>query len=632
MKQRKVLATTFKILKFRVSERIFIFGLLLSYALAHAPGATEVDAPDPAALYAEHCIECHGRAAFSPAIDLLANLTAAEINKILWSGSMQMYADGIEDGHRWAIAKWIAGLNPNKDTRGSGVSQCETTLPLKPEPARDWAILGRDLGFTRHVADKGLTAERVRGIRLKWAVAFPIVHAFNGAGNPVSVVGDRVFVGNFNQWVYSLDANSGCAYWTYRADFRIRSNVAVADGVAVFGDLMANVYALDAETGKLLWRAKADWTAGSRITGNLTAHRGRVYVPVSSIQEGLNLSTRFPCCTFRGSVVAYDLRSGAQVWKTMTIDDEPQYLGKTVNGHNRYGPSGVPVWSGISVDEKRGVLYVATGNQFTEPRVAESDAVMALDIVTGVKRWVRTLAPAQMGGQDIYHLGCETWVDEKRQTCSPENPKGQGDRDFGAPAALVKRADGKEIVLAGSKDGMFYGLDPDDGGKVLWQIRVGRGGEGGGIEWGFSTDGKNAYVPVVDMNADFLADGSLTAVDLQSGEAVWRIEDQTPACEGKPSPPCNNAYTAPTTIVGGFVFAGTTDGVLRVLDASNGEEIWTFDTVREYDAVNGRKGYGGSLGFGGDVVSGNRIYQMSGLATFNFGLPGNVLLAFEIPD
>jgi polyvinyl alcohol dehydrogenase (cytochrome) len=292
----------------------------------------------------------------------------------------------------------------------------------------------------------------------------------------------------------------------------------------------------------------------------------------------------------------------------------------------------VPVWSGITIDEARELLYVATGNQFTEPWVAESDAVMALNMVTGEKVWVRSLAPEQMGGQDIYHLGCEAWVDSKRRTCSPENPQGQGDRDFGAPAVLVRRADGTDIILAGSKDGMFYALDPEDDGKVLWQIRVGRGGEAGGIEWGFATDGEHAYVPVVDMNADFQADGSLTAVDLISGEALWRVEKLEPACAGKPSPPCNNAFTSPTTVVGGFVFAGTNDGVLRVYDKATGEEVWSFDTARAYNTVNGRTGHGGSLGFGGPVVAGNRIYQMSGLAIFNMGLPGNVLLAFEIPD
>ena len=195
------------------------------------------------------------------------------------------------------------------------------------------------------------------------------------------------------------------------------------------------------------------------------------------------------------------------------------------------------VFSAVTVDDKRGVLYVPTGNQMTEPFVPESDAVLALDKKTSEKRWVTTLAPEQMGGEDIYHLGCEAWVDPERKTCSPENPSGQGDRDIVAPAVLVAGPDGKDIILAGSKDGMLYGLDPDDGGKVLWNVRVGRGGELGGIEWGFSSDGKNAYVPVIDMDADMQADGSLTAVDIVTGKSVWRVSGMAAVCEGKAVPP-----------------------------------------------------------------------------------------------
>jgi polyvinyl alcohol dehydrogenase (cytochrome) len=187
-------------------------------------------------------------------------------------------------------------------------------------------------------------------------------------------------------------------------------------------------------------------------------------------------------------------------------------------------------------------------------------------------------------------------------------------------------------VLAGSKDGVLYGLDPDAGGKVIWQTRVGRGGEVGGIEWGFSTDGRNAYVPVVDMNADMNADGSFTAVDIETGAHVWRVDDLVPACDGKPAP-CSNAFTLPSTVAGRFVFTGTNDGVLRAYDTTNGEEIWTYDTVREYEAANGRKGQGGSLAaYGGPVISGNYLYVMSGMDLLNVGLPGDVLLAFEIPE
>ena len=168
----------------------------------------------------------------------------------------------------------------------------------------------------------------------------------------------------------------------------------------------------------------------------------------------------FPCCTTRGSISAFDLHTGERKWKTYTIDQRSEFVGLTPNGVNRYGPSGVTVFSAITVDEKRGLLYVPTANQQTEPVIPESDAVIALDIKTGAKVWVRGLAPEQFGGQDVYHLGCEAWVDADRKTCSPLNPKGQGDRDIVAPVILVERADGKEVLMAGSKDGMLYALDP----------------------------------------------------------------------------------------------------------------------------------------------------------------------------
>lgn len=610
-------------------------GLVLLSIATLPTGATDAaeNGYDPAALYAENCIECHGRAAFSPPLSGLANMTAEEIHKELWFGVMAQFANGLDDAKRWAIAKWIADQQPVKEPRVSGVRMCEKSTALKPDPDRDWPGLSNDNRFNRHV-DADFSAAQVEGIKLKWAVAFPQAHSSKGGGNPVSVVGDRVFVGNINQWVYSLDAAMGCAHWAFRAEWRIRSNIAVADGVAVFGDLGANVYALDAETGTLLWRNRADWIPTSRITGNLTAHAGTVYVPVSSLQEVLNVGGKKerPCCTFRGSIVAYDLRTGEQRWKTYTIDQEPQYLGKTKKGTDRYGPSGVVVFSAVTVDDKRQLLYVPTGNQMTEPKVAESDAILALDMKTGAKRWVASLAPEQMGGEDIYHLGCEAWVDPERATCSPENPSGHGDRDFVAPAALVEGPDGKDILLVGSKDGMLYGLDPDAGGKVRWQVRVGRGGELGGIEWGFSTDGKNAYVPVIDANADMQADGSFTAVDIATGKPVWRIADLVPACEGKPKP-CSNAFTSPSTVAGRFVFTGTNDGVLRAYDTAAGEAVWSYDTVRDYQGVNGRKGHGGSLaGYGGAVIAGNRLYIMSGHDLLNIGLPGDVLLSFEIPE
>jgi polyvinyl alcohol dehydrogenase (cytochrome) len=177
---------------------------------------------------------------------------------------------------------------------------------------------------------------------------------------------------------------------------------------------------------------------------------------------------------------------------------------------------------------------------------------------------------------------------------------------------------------------MFYALDPDTG-KTNWQVRVGAGGELGGIEYGFANDGRRAYVPVSDVNADGRANGSLTAIDLATGKIAWRVAGATDTCTGKAQPPCNNAYLGPPSVAGEVVYAGSNDGVLRAFDRADGTVLWSFDTVRDYAGANGVQGTGGSLGFGGPVIAGSRLYIMSGHSFLNTGLPGNVLLAFDIP-
>lgn len=586
--------------------------------------------PDGEALYTAHCAMCHALGFLAPTVEQIRRLSVEQIEAAMWHGAMQEHANGLSRPERLAIARWLGNESDIAKTPDPGVAVC-TQTPAPPADSAVWPGWSPDNRFARHVADPTITPARVQGARLKWAHPFPSHAAFSSSGNPVAVRDGVVYTGNLNHFIYALDEASGCAHWTFYAEGRVRSNIALADDRLVFGDLMANVYALDARTGELRWRARADWTPGARITGNVTVHGGVAYVPVSSLEEVAAMKMDLPCCTFRGAVVAFDMLSGEMLWKTHTIDRYAEYLGTNEMGIDRFGPSGVPVWSGITVDEKRGLLYVGNGNQFTEPVVAESDAVMALDMKTGAKRWIKNLAPEQMGGQDIYHLACEAWWDPERKNCSPENPEGHGDRDIGAPPALVTRTDGRDVIIAGSKDGMLYALDPDADGAILWQLRVGRGGEMGGIEFGVATDGRYAYAPVVDMDADLSSDGSLTAVDLITGKVVWRVDNIEAVCAGKPTPPCGSAVLTPPTVAGGVVFAGLLDGTLRAYDTRNGNEVWRFDTARDFSGVNGLKGNGGSLGNGGPVIVGNRVYITSGFNILNTGIAGNVLLAFEIP-
>ncbi|MBZ0171509.1 MAG: PQQ-binding-like beta-propeller repeat protein, partial [Phycisphaerales bacterium] len=230
----------------------------------------------------------------------------------------------------------------------------------------------------------------------------------------------------------------------------------------------------------------------------------------------------------------------------------------------------------------RTLLLVST----TQRPLSFAARVVALDMTTGAKRWVRSLAPAQMGGQDIYHLGCETWVDETRSTCPPVNPSGQGDRDLGAPVILQTRADGSDVLLAGSKDGMVYALDPDASGAILWQRRLGRGGELGGVEYGMAADRERLYVPIADVDADLVASGSMNAVNLATGEIDWRVAGSNDTCVGKPVPPCNNAYLSAITVIDNLVLAGNNDGHLRAFDTTTGKVLWSYDTTQPVTPVN----------------------------------------------
>ena len=82
------------------------------------------------------------------------------------------------------------------------------------------------------------------------------------------------------------------------------------------------------------------------------------YFFVASWEETRSLDPAYPCCTFRGSVVALRIQDGQQVWKSYLVP-EPKPTGKTKRGTQQYGPSGAGVWSAPTLDPKRGLMYIA---------------------------------------------------------------------------------------------------------------------------------------------------------------------------------------------------------------------------------------------------------------------------------
>ena len=479
-------------------------------------------------------------------------------------------------------------------------------------PVGSWIGWGGDLANTRsqNSKDAGIPAADVPRLKLKWAFGFP--GAKSVYGQP-SVAGGRVFVGVDTGAVYSLDAATGCVFWMFQADSGVRSAVTLhrieTRSIAYFGDGKANVYGVDAVTGQQIWKVRVDDHASARITGGTQVFEGRVYVPVASGEEGAGTNRNYPCCTFRGSVVALDAATGKQVWKTYTIAQEPKPLGKNTNGVQRFGPAGAGVWNTPTIDPARHALYIGTGDAYTEPAADTTDAIMAMDLNSGKILW-----SVQDTGKDAWLAGCNG-------ATPPENcPKELGpDHDFGSPPILKTLPNGKTILVAGQKSGNVWAHDPDQKGAVIWKTAlVSNTSEfGGKIVWGGAADDQNVYFG--------LGPGGIAAVQLRDGERKWFTRPElAPAMAQHPG------HEGPLTAIPGVVFSGAWDGIVRALSSADGKVIWEYNTMQDYKTVNGVAAKGGSMGASGPVVAGGMLFVPSGYVGVRQGIPGNVLLALTV--
>jgi polyvinyl alcohol dehydrogenase (cytochrome) len=181
------------------------------------------------------------------------------------------------------------------------------------------------------------------------------------------------------------------------------------------------------------------------------------------------------------------------------------------------------------------------------------------------------------------------------------------------------------VLLVGQKSGVVHALDPDADGKVLWQVRIGAGGALGGVQWGMAADDRQVYVALSDVHLREKA-GGLFALKLESGEKAWYAAPAPPACGSRRG--CTPAQMAPVTAMDGVVFSGSMDGVLRAYDSATGRVVWEYNTLRDFETVNGIKASGGSLSASGPVIAGGMLFVNSGYGVLG-GMPGNVLLAFS---
>lgn len=597
-------------------------------ALLLVVAAAAGDTQSGESLYKQSCATCHDAVGQNrvPPKAALRKLSSDVILNALENGVMRAQGASLTPEQRRTIAAYL-GQNDKSDI-GATVGHCEGSAAAAQLnlSAAGWDGWGNGITNTRfqNTQNAGLAAAEVRTLKLKWA--FSLGQVARVRSQP-TVFGGRVFIGSETGAVYSLDAATGCTHWAFKADNPIASSVVIAKtlsrAIAFVGDMTAKLYAIDATTGKRLWRISVDDHPAARITATPQYDNGVLYVPVSSAEEWFALDPSYHCCTFRGSVSAIDAISGRVLWKTYTIAQSAT-PGKTKAGKQQSGPSGVGVWDSPSIDTLRGVLYVGTGDNYTNPPTPLADSILALDLKTGHVLWSQSFTAA-----DAWNGGCIT-------ADSVNCPDSPGlDSDFGSSPILVSLNGGRRMLLAGQKSGRLYAVDPDNGGALIWKAQVGKGGILGGIQWGSAVEGDRVYVPLSDIGLsmdktatktepDPTQGGGLFAYQISTGERLWHTPP--PSCGTRR--PCSPSQSAAASAIPGVVFSAALDGHIRAYSAQDGSVIWDYDTARDFRAVNGLPAKGGALDGPGATIANGMVYVSSGYGFFG-ALPGNVLLAFS---
>jgi polyvinyl alcohol dehydrogenase (cytochrome) len=562
----------------------------------------------------------------SPPRESLRNMSPETILAALTSGKMQPQGAGLSDAERRAVAEYAAAKPFGALTYGAPDTDKPHPCPSAPPVAASahahaWNGWGNGLTNARHqpASRGGLTAADLPRLKLRWAFGYTNTEQLKVQP---TVFAQRVFTAAGQGDVYALDVRTGCTYWHYKAPVTVSTTPVVGPyeaqgrhGYAVYvAGQNATVYAIDADSGRLVWQLRIDEHKFAGITGSPILKAGRLYVPVQGVGEEA-AGPNYPCCTFRGSVAALDASTGAVIWKTYTVG-ESKPRAKNDKGLQLYGPSGGGIWSSPTIDEKRGLLYVGTGNSYSDPPQPGTDAIIAMDLKTGAVRWM-----SQVLKGDDWVIGCGP-----KNPDNPACPADLGpDYDFSGSPILVHTKD-RDLLIAPQKSGLIYAFDPDKQGQIVWQQRYGKGSGLGG-QWGAAVEGDRVFIGTADLLSP--PPGGMHAYSVSDGRLLWEQPPQPRLCLKIPGLSCSAAQGGALTAIPGAVLNAGLDGGVRAYAADTGKVIWVFDTNQDFKTVNSVTARGGAMDHGGPVVVDGMMFVNSGYGGF-VGHPGNVLVALGI--
>lgn len=596
-------------------------------------GAAASDASHPGrAVYERSCGACHDnpQATRAPALASLRTMNRSTVEYAITIGYMRIQAQHLSAPERTQLLDWLSLGQADNEAWIAKAACSKQAARIDPNAKPIAATFGLGANNLRRqsAVDSGLRTSDFPNLELAWAFAFPQTPTMRS--QPV-VVGDTIYVATADAGrLFALSASSGCLKWFYESAVPLRSSLSYGElkrgqPVIVSGDAVGGVIALDALNGKLLWRADLRMHESNRITGTPVIHDGRVFAPLSAVEINYTRDDLYECCKAQGAVIALELATGKKLWTGRTMPEATKQK-RNRAGAQLWGPSGAPIWSTPAIDAQRNVLYVGTGENNSLPVTETSDAIIAFDLDTGERKWV-----FQATARDAWNYACRNGAN-----CDFGDEAVVLDHDFGGSVMITKRKDGRDLLVVGQKSGTVWALDPDRNGALVWSRRISRGSANGGIHWGTATDGTRVFAPLNDRGGPSeeypLGGPGLHALDLETGDILWSRKAEGD-CSGDRKQRFSGCadrlgYSPAPLVVDGAVVQGSVDGILRVFDAATGATLWSYDTLRTYETINGVAGNGGSLDSAPYVAANGTLFVTSGYSRFG-ETPGNVLLAFR---
>ena len=553
---------------------------------------------------------------------------------------------------------------------------------LDPNSTIQWSGLGASNdpsnNMTRYQPNSSINKQNVNQLALAWTYG---TIGKSGLKNSIAVTEDAVIVSDADGRISALDKSNGCIRWevqhkipgvgsSTKSGFTLGPKNPDGTGRAIFysSSDKAALIKLDYETGEKIWDVR--YAQHPKITTRNPAvyHNGVIYRGHSNAEV---IKPPEVCCDSRGVVEAIDAFSGELIWSAYTIDSIPTR--KNPNDFTM-GPSGANPWGTPTIDVKRNSLYVGTGQNYTGPHES-GNSVIAFDLDTGKKKWEFLGVPNDVGVAAC--IGAFTsprnfvddivggvFNDQFPAACDRIYGSAENSVDFDLQAApvLVEGTRGRpDVLLAASKSGEAWGINPDNGAKI-WEGRFGAGGVYGGVHFNYAVDKSRStmFIPVSDkagpksfgafvadnrlgggfINAVENATPGLYAVDVFTGALKWSYttpilatQDNTLSKPNFGADRKNTTYapaiSASPSVVDGIVFAGTLSGYILALDADTGELLWQQDTVFDQMGTNGVLANGGAIDTNWPIVAGNMLFTASGYKG-GVGGGGNALQAYRI--